>query len=347
MTSAFETRVGVVRPRRFTGCGLGLLLGWLAVAWNVGAQEVDAETRTLARELALQGAESFEREDYVAALDRLDRAAALYPAPSIGVMRARALARLGRLLEAMDRYEETQRMPLADDAPEAFRQAVSDAKNESAELRGRIPRLTVRVRTPVGLAGPIPKGLSVQLDGKPLPPVLLDIERPTDPGRHEVIAVAPGYHVTTREVTLAESERATLEIPLEVKADSAGGTDPNPSRTSSVHLDPDQPTGTAARPMAWVLLGVGAAGLATSAVAGLIALDKKSSLDSVCRPGCPSGSQGDIDAFRSSRTVSYVGLAIGVFGVGTGGYLLLSGSEEAAHVAVNLGLASAGFSGAF
>jgi hypothetical protein len=92
---------------------------------------------------------------------------------------------------------------------------------------------------------------------------------------------------------------------------------------------------------------VGGAGLATSAVAGLAALDKKSSLDSVCRPGCPPGSQEDIDAFRSSRTISYVGLAIGIVGVGAGGYLLLSGSDESAHVAVNLGLTSAGFSGAF
>src|SRR3972149_2702255 len=137
MTLASRPRVDAVALRRLGGWGLGLLLGLVMTASNARAQEVDAQTRTLARDLAVQGAEAFEREDYVTALDRLNRAAALYPAPSIDVMRARALVRLGRLLEALDRYEETQRTPLAEDAPEAFRQAVSDAKREGAELHAR------------------------------------------------------------------------------------------------------------------------------------------------------------------------------------------------------------------
>ena len=121
----------------------------MAATWSSAshAQGVDAETRTVARELARQGADAFERHDYTTALDRLTRAFSLFSAPTISVMQARSLVHLGRFVEALDKYEETQRMSLGDDSPDAFRQAVNEAKSEAEELRARIPRLLIRVRT--------------------------------------------------------------------------------------------------------------------------------------------------------------------------------------------------------
>src|SRR5262249_1729727 len=158
----------------------------------------DAETRTMARELARHGAEAFDAKDFVTALDRFTRAEALFRAPSIVVMRARSLAALGRLVEALDAYEETQRMPLASNAPGGFGGAAHDAEREGEELGKRVPRLTLRVRADDG----IEEGMQVLLDGKEVPSALLNVERPVDPGTHEIAAAAPGHASVTRSATL-------------------------------------------------------------------------------------------------------------------------------------------------
>jgi hypothetical protein len=92
---------------------------------------------------------------------------------------------------------------------------------------------------------------------------------------------------------------------------------------------------------------VGSAGLVSSAITGAVALHEKSTLDSVCQPGCPASAAQDIDSFRTMRTLSYVSLAVGAASLGIGGYLLLSGSRDTAHVGVSLGPTHAGVRGAF
>jgi hypothetical protein len=304
---------------------------------------VDAETRTVARELARQGADAFERHDYTTALDRLTRALSLFRAPTISLMQARCLTRLGRLVEALDKYEETQRMSLGDDAPDAYRQAVNEAKGEAEELRSRIPRVLIRVRATSSRV----EGLKVQLDGKPLPAALLDVERPIDPGTHQISVTAPNCEPVMRSMTLAEGERAALEIPLDPASKAASPAAAEPVAPTAETASPPATGSSSAATWGWVSVGAGAAGLVTFAVTGAIALDKKSSLDAVCRPGCPPSAANDIDSFRTMRTISYVSLAAGVAAIGIGGYVLLSGSRDSAHVGVSIGPGTASVGGAF
>jgi hypothetical protein len=318
---------------------------FVAATWSSAsyAQGVDAETRTVARDLARQGADAFERHDYTTALDRLTRAFSLFRAPTISVMQARSLARLGRLVEALDKYEETHRMLLGDDATDAFRQAVNEAKGEAEELRARIPRVLVRVRATSGRI----EGLKVQVDGKPLPAALLDVERPIDPGTHQISVTASNCEPVVRNTTLAEGERAALEIPLDPAPKPASPAAPEPVAPTAETAPPPVIESSNRAPWGWVGVGAGAAGLAVFAVSGAIALDTKKSLDEVCRPGCPSNAADDIDSFRRMRTISYVGLAAGVAGIGIGGYVLLSGSRDSAHVGVSIGPGMASVGGAF
>jgi len=317
----------------------------MAATWSSTshAQGVDAETRTVARELARQGADAFERHDYATALDRLTRAFSLFRAPTISIMQARSLVRLGRLVEALDKYEETQRMSLADDAPDAFRQAVNEAKGEAEELRARIPRVLVRVRATSGRI----EGLKVQLDGKPLPPALLDVERPIDPGTHQISVTASNCEPVARHTKLAEGERAVLDIPLDPASTSAPPAAPEPVAPKAETAPPPVIESSSTAPWGWVGVGAGVAGLATFAVSGAIALDRKKSLDAVCHPGCPPDAADDIVSFRRMRTISYVSLAAGIAAVGIGGYVLLSGSRDSAHVGVSIGPGTAGIGGAF
>ena len=135
--------IAIARPRWIVAAVLIVL----AIRTAPGhAQGADAEMRTVARELARQGADAFEQRDYATAMDRLTRAYSLFRAPTISLMQARALARLGRMVEALDKYEETQRLPLGDEPPDAFLKAVGEAKDEAQELRTRVPRISIQVR---------------------------------------------------------------------------------------------------------------------------------------------------------------------------------------------------------
>jgi hypothetical protein len=343
MISAFRRTSRISMARRKARWILTPVLLVIMRAPAGHAQSAGAETRTVARDLARQGADAFDQQDYATALDRLTRAYSLFRAPTISLMQARALTRLGRLVEALDKYEETHHTALGDEPSEAFVKAMNDAKAEGDELRPRIPRLLIKIRAADGRAD----GLSVQLDGKPVPAALLDVERPVDPGTHQVAVTAHNYESLVRYTRLTEGDRVVLELPLAPvsKAARTVGRAPAAPKPEPSPSSPAEPATTAV--WGWLGVAVGTAGLASSAITGVVALQRKSTLDSVCRPGCPSSAAEDIDSFRSMRTISYVSLAVGAASLGLGGYLLLSGSPEAAHVGVSVGPGNAGIGGAF
>jgi hypothetical protein len=289
-----------------------------------------AELRTAARALAIEGAEAFDRRDYALALDRFTRAESLFKAPTIQVMRARTLEKLGRLVEALDTYEATQRTPLAPDAPEAFRQAIIDARVDGGALANRIPRMTLHV---VGPNAP-PSDLLVIVDGREMPHALLDVERPVDPGRHGIVVHARGYQSATHSVVLAEGARHVLEIPLVAE----GAARPSPALGEATPEGGDDGTTPSPRVAGFALVGAGGVLLVTSAVTGVLALSAQSELDDHCEPGCPENMADELDSFRRNRTVSYVALALGAASLGAGGYLLWSTpSGSAAEVGLGLG----------
>jgi hypothetical protein len=290
-----------------------MLFGAMTVAH---AQGTDPTTRTVARELAVQGADAYEQKDYVTAYDRLTRAFALYPVPSISLMQARALRQLGRLVEALDRFEETRRMPIADDAPEAIRAAVRDAEFEAEQLRAVVPRLVIQVSR----GGAAVSDVAVLIDGRLLPEVLLNVDCPVDPGKHTIVVKGKNSVPVTREVTLAPKDRVVLDVAL----DTAHREE---EKTIDVAEPPPSPVARSSyrKWLGWGALGGGAAGLLATTVTGVVALDKKSYLDDNCEPGCPVGSQDEIDAFRTYRTASYVSGSVSIVLLGVGGYLLFTG----------------------
>ena len=128
---------------------LGLLIVALAssLAASAGGQSGGrVDSREAARALANRAADALALGEYEQAQDLLRQAYAQYPAPTIAVLHARALVHLQRLALAESVYERAMLTSLAADAPDAFRRAVEQARNESRELRPRIPRLQVLVR---------------------------------------------------------------------------------------------------------------------------------------------------------------------------------------------------------
>jgi hypothetical protein len=77
-----------------------------------------------------------------------------------------------------------------------------------------------------------------------------------------------------------------------------------------------------------VLLGVGAAGLVTGSVTGLMAVGKKSSLDCPDKQ-CPPSQHDDLDSAKTLATISTVGFGVGIAGAAVGVVLLMTGGNKA------------------
>ena len=56
--------------------------------------------------------------------------------------------------------------------------------------------------------------VGIAIDCEPIPDAVVRDDRPTDPGRHEVRATAPGYVPASASVLLAEGETKTLSLQL-------------------------------------------------------------------------------------------------------------------------------------
>jgi len=282
----------------------------------------DAEIRTAARDLATQGAQAYEAGDYAQASDFFRRAHELVPAPSIALLHARSLAKLGRLLEAIDIYEQTARFKLPDDAPEAYLQAVETARNEMEDVRHRLPRLKVVL---IGVSSNEPA--QVSMDDKVTPDALLGVERPINPGQHRLEARVGGQLRATREVSIVEGQNYQVELDVRPPPPAPPPVMAEPP-VSGTHTHSWQKTG------GYVALGVGALGLGIGTYTGIVALNRKSDLDSVCKPNCPAASADDIDSFRSNRTISYVSFGVGIAAAATGVALLVLGKPNEEHVAI-------------
>jgi hypothetical protein len=287
-----------------------LTLGLGLCAQTARAEEPDAGTRMAARELAVAGAEAFDKQDYATALDRFQRAESLYKVPSIAVMIARCLARQGRVVEAVDKYEETLRMPLDAAAPEAFQRAVAEAAAEVEPARARVARIELR------LPADAPPKTVVTLDDKPVPAALLGVPTPVDPGVLHLAARAPGREPYTNDIALAEGARQTVEITLAPLRKPMAERDLSPSAAPQAgHHGPSTLT--------IALLTGGGLALAAGTVTGVAALNHKSHLDKACSPGCPPSMSSDLDSFRMDRTLSYLGFGVGLAAAGAGTYFLL------------------------
>jgi len=274
--------------------------------------------------LATQGGRAFDAGRYAEASDFFRRAHQLVPAPSIALMQARALAKLGQLLEAADIYEQTARLKLADDAPEAYVTAVQTARAEVEEVRTRLPRLKLTV-----LGTSRADRAQVTIDDKPTPDALLGVERPVDPGVHHFAVHVAGQTRAERDLTVVEGQSYQVELDAHsAQAAAAPAAAPiAPGRQASGSAN-------SRRTLVYVGLGLGVVGLGVGTYTGLVALRHKSNLDSACHAGCPASSASEIDSWRSNRTVSWLSYGVGIAAAGAGVLLLTLGKPNREHVAV-------------
>jgi hypothetical protein len=198
-----------------------------------------------------------------------------------------------------------------------------------ALARARIQALTPRLpRLTLLLAAGAPETSTVRNGATELGSAGFGVALPMDPGAHELIVVAPGFESRKFVVQLAEAQALTLTLsPGAAHSDSAAASPaaprPLPTRDDDAHA-------SRGRTLGFGLAGVGVAGLGVGAVAGLLTLGKKSTVNEQCGPdkACTSAGLSAAQAGHTLQVVSNVGWVLGAAALGAGAYFLLSSGKS-------------------
>ena len=266
---------------------------------------VDLETKSAARKLAAEGQKLFDAGDYAAALEKFNLADSLNPAPTLGLRVARCLVKLGRVVEASERYLDVTRVQLDRTANATMRKAQADAVDEREKLLPTIPTLKIEIEGPVG------SGITVTIDEKPVPEALIGQKRPTDPGAHRVEVKRADAAVNGQVVLKsAESGRLLLQLPPLPR--------PKPP--------PPKPERFPFRTVGWIGIGVGAGGAILGAISGGLAVSNEQSLLKRCGTDriCPPDARAQSNAYDAARALTTVGIVMGGVGLGVGIPLLVT-----------------------
>jgi hypothetical protein len=198
-------------PRRLELRWLQRVGCWSVVALALTTRPAFAQSaadKATARQLATQGIQYYQQGKHADALDLLQRAEQLYDAPVHLIYIARTQAALGKVVDASETYRRLVRTDLPAGAPQAFKDAVTDAQKELQQLEPKIPSLRIDV-VPADT-----KGLQLKVDGEVVSSVIVGINRPTNPGKHTVEAAAANYDTATASVDLAPGGKQTVKLQM-------------------------------------------------------------------------------------------------------------------------------------
>lgn len=318
---------------------VSLLAGVILLSSPLGAAHAQTdEEKAAARSLAKEGAEAFAAGKHAEALDLMSRAEAIVHAPPHVLYIARAQAALGKLVAARENYLKVMREELTATSPKAFKDAQAQAKTEVAAIEPRIASLKIVLEGAGGAK------VTVKVDGQPVSPALIGVNRPTDPGKHVVTAYPMGKSPVEQSVELADGEKK--EIKLSLSGPSAPSTAIPPTAADdpdagSQNPPPPPPEKKASGGGLNTLMIAGIAGLGVGlggAVVGGIFTAKWSSLSGqaddqyakwgcnlkpVVGPECTYARQQEINT--TDKNASTAG-TIGVIGLAAGGVLLAGGA---------------------
>src|SRR5262249_525427 len=141
-----------------------------------------------------------DKGDLAGALDKLRAAHALAATPITGLELGRTYVAAGKLVEAREVFLGVGRLPVASQETARSTAARTSAAQLADQVRGRIPKLTVRV------TGASPDAVTVTIDGSAVPSDALGAPRLVNPGKHDVVAAPSSGAHASASVELKEGE---------------------------------------------------------------------------------------------------------------------------------------------
>lgn len=253
----------------------------------------------------------------------------------------------GKIATAWTEFREARAMAKKDNRPD--REGAADTA--IAKLEPMLSKISVIVSADAKVAG-----MSVEIDGLPLPEAAWGTPFPVDPGTRNVVVKAPGYREWRSTVEIGKTAGvANVNVPKLEKA-GAGGASPVPSTSSSATKPPpaassgsnttEPPKSVPDAPMhptrktGFILGGVGLAFIGIGSIAGSVAISKDGEADEACEKPMTC----DADAVALSKEavtlahVSTATFAIGLAGVALGTVLVVIAPKTApANVSLSVG----------
>jgi hypothetical protein len=149
-------------------------------------------------------------------VDYFTRAESLMHAPTHQLYLARANAKLGHLVSAREYYLKLTQERLPPSASKPFRDAQASGDKELAELDPRVPYVSIVVQ-----GGANASDLQVTRDGEVIPPALLGVPHPEDPGTHTYKGTATRMDSAPSTITLKEGAHESVVLTLNAVAGPA------------------------------------------------------------------------------------------------------------------------------
>jgi hypothetical protein len=297
----------------------GLTLAFASIADHVYAAGVAVEHATAAQKKDAQSKFLKAMTEYEA--KHLDKALAGFKAsydivasPNSHYMIARTLRDLGKLPEAATEYQG-----VIDEAGKDTRygDTLASAKSEFDELKTRLAFVTVQVMG----AGPDAK---VEVGGRQLDASKIGTPMIVEPGTVTVVLrTAKGEEKKTVTAAVGKTESVSFDLTA-----APAPTTPGPAKDQPGSATVDSKN-FGMRQWGYVAGGVGAAGLVTFGIFGLMNNAKYNDPNDNCTGGhCSPDRSNDIDTGKKYQTIANVGLVVGIVGIGTGTVLYVLGGKK-------------------
>jgi hypothetical protein len=163
----------------------------------------------------------------------------------------------------------------------------------------------------------------------------LGLALPLDPGAHVVEVDVPGAPTARQTVTIALGEQQVVEVTLPAKTSAAPALLPAVASTSPPPETPEDRAPGPRRTFALIAGGVGVAGLVVGAVFGARVLGKRSDIHAHCNgSACDETGLAAANDAKSAGTVSNIGVAVGLAGLGAAAVLWLTAPSDPASTAL-------------
>ncbi len=290
---------------------------------SAAARGIDASSKTKFTD-ALR---LYRAGKFAAALPAFTELAETTLSPNARLYVGHCLAQLGRHADAYRAFTLTVKEIVANPA-EKYEQTREAAQAQLAILNVRVAKLSVVVAE-------VPAGFTLSLDDSAVQEKDFGSSIVVEPGAHRIAANAPGFEAVQREVSVDGGESKAIHLALRpveaAKGQNVDAPAPPVESAPSGH-------GGKMRTAAWVAGGVGVAGLAAFAIAGLAAKGAYEGLQQECgEPRCSDQSHlDDIRQGKSLQTIANIGLVVSGLGLAAGGTLWALSRREAPTSAASL-----------
>jgi hypothetical protein len=285
----------------------------------LSASPAFAEDAATAGALFDRGVSDMQAGHFDSACPALEESEQLDPHPGTLFTLAECQAKWGKVASAVQHYQDyadlVSRLPA--DQQARHRERAGIARAQLAKLKPSVPTLSLM------LPPAAPVGTTVTRNGVVLQGAALGLALPVDPGQYVIVTHLPsgGEHSVTVSVALGDVSRVELDI----SPPDAPVLPPAPLVGGPVSGGPPAESPRRSNALAYVIGGVGVAGIAVGSVTGILVFGKKSTVKDQC-VGTTCSSNG-VSAANSGKTlavVSDIGFGVGIVGLATSAFLLLT-----------------------